>query len=87
METEEQASLGAAIAAGVGAGLYKDIEEGCQRTVRYKDIEVKPDQKAHRIYMEYYRLFKEIYEAGGEVLEKVTLLGRKIEKDKQDSLL
>lgn len=83
METEEQASLGAAIVAGVGAGIYKDIEEGCRRTVRYKDIEVMPDAQTHRIYMEYYQLFKEIYVAGGEVLKKVTLLGRRIEKDKR----
>ena len=81
METEEQASLGAAIAAGVGAGVFKDIEEGCKRTVRYKDMEVIPDAARHRIYEEYYGLFKEIYKTSGHVLEKVTLLGRRIEKE------
>lgn len=87
METEEQASLGAAIAAGVGVGVFRDIEEGCRRTVRYKNIEVIPDAKTHQIYMEYYQLFKEIYVAGKTTLNKVTLLGRKIEKGNQDNLL
>jgi len=77
IETEEQASLGAAIAAGVGAGVYRDIEEGCKRTVRYKDMLVVPSQEAHGIYEEYYGLFKEIYRVGSEVLNKVTLLGRR----------
>jgi len=87
METEEQASLGAAIAAGVGAGIYKDIEDGCSRTVRYKNMEVLPNAKAHEIYMEYYELYKEIYREGKEALNKVTLLGRKIEKSNYSNLL
>lgn len=86
METEEQASLGAAIAAGVGVGVYKDIEDGCQRTVRYKNIEVIPDAGRHQIYMEYYQLFKDIYLASEVALNKLTLLGRRIEKGKQDNL-
>jgi len=76
-DTEEQASLGAAIAAGVGAGIYQDIEEGCRRAVRYKDFEVEPDENNHRIYREYYELFKEVYVSGEKALNKVTLLGRK----------
>lgn len=86
METEEQASLGAAIAAGVGAGVFKNMEEGCQSTVRYKNGEVVPNWNNHQIYMEYYELYKEIYLASETALNKVTLLGRKIEKGKQDNL-
>jgi xylulokinase len=87
METEEQASLGAAIVAGVGVGIFRDIEDGCRRTVRYKNIEFIPDTSRHQIYMEYYQLFKEIYIASEVALNKVTLLGRKIEKSKYDTLL
>lgn len=81
METEEQACLGAAIAAGVGVGIFQDIEEGCRRTVRYKNLEIIPNPDTHRIYTEYYQLFKEMYVANEVTLNKVTLLGRKIEKE------
>lgn len=75
-DTEEQASLGAAITAGVGAGIYKDVEEGCKQVVRYKDFVIEPDLENHKIYKEYYRLFKEIYRKGHGTIEKVTLAGR-----------
>ena len=76
-DTEEQASLGAAIAAGVGAGIYRDIEEGCSVVVRYKDFIVEPDPENHKIYEEYYGLFKEMYQEGRTVIEKITLAGRR----------
>ncbi len=75
--TEEQAGLGAAIAAGVGIGVYKNIEEGCKTVVRYADNVVIPDLENHKVYEEYYQLFKETYTACSNVLEKVTKLGRR----------
>ncbi len=75
-DTEEQAGLGAAIAAGVGSGIYSSVQEGCQRAVRYKDFIVLPNSENHRIYQEYYKLYKETYQESKEVLEKVTVLGR-----------
>ena len=76
-DTEEQASLGAAIAAGVGAGIYKDVEEGCERVVRYKNFVIEPNLENHKIYKEYYGLFKEMYQEGRGVIEKITLAGRR----------
>lgn len=76
-DTGEQASLGAAIAAGVGAGIYRDVEEGCKKVVRYKDFVIEPDPENHKIYEEYYGLFKEMYQESGGVIEKVTLAGRR----------
>lgn len=75
-EVQEQACLGACIAAGVGAGVYGSIEEGCARTVRYQPRVIVPDAAAHRVYSDYYRLFKDAYSAGSGVLTRVTLLGR-----------
>lgn len=75
-DTEEQAGLGAAIAAGVGAGIYADIEEGCSCIVKYKEGIIIPDLSNHEIYREYYQIYKEAYQAGDKVLEKVTRMGR-----------
>lgn len=76
-DTDEQAGMGAAIAAGVGAGAYRDIEEGCSAVVKYKDIEIVPNEENHKIYMEYYQLYKDIFSSCNDVLHHVTLLGRK----------
>lgn len=77
---EEQAGLGAAISAGVGAGVYKDIKEGCEAVVRYRDLEICPDRQAHSAYMEYYALFKEAFSGSRDTLHKLTVLGRKKQK-------
>jgi len=74
---EEQASIGAAIAAGVGAGIYSDIDEGCRAVVRYKEETYIPRKDNHMIYTEYYDLFKKTYESSHTVLQQVTELGRR----------
>ena len=76
-DTSEQAGLGAAIAAGAGSGIYQSVEEGCRRAVHYKDLIVEPNPEDHRIYEEYYQIFKETYQSAKEELEKITLLGRR----------
>lgn len=73
---QEQACLGAAIAAGVGAGIYADIEEGCAALVRYEERICLPESRRHERYMEYYQIFKEAYPANASLLNRLTLLGR-----------
>ena len=73
---EEQASIGAAIAAGVGSGIYKNIDQACKQVVKYKDKEYFPDQEKHMIYNQYYELFKETYQSSHVILEKITQIGR-----------
>ncbi|MDO5111530.1 MAG: xylulokinase [Clostridia bacterium] len=75
-ESAEQACLGAAIVAGVGCGVYEDVAQGCAAAVRYQDKVILPDMKNHAIYMEYYRLFKDSYQAGRDIFTRATRLGR-----------
>lgn len=75
--TEEQAVFGAAIVAGVGTGIYRDIEEGCKAVVKYKENIVFPNEERHKIYQEYYQLYKDTYHACNSVLERVTRMGRR----------
>lgn len=74
--SEEQASLGAAIAAGVGAGIFADVAEGCRAIVRLRDTLIEPKAENHQIYKEYYGLFRRAYLAQREVIEELTDLGR-----------
>lgn len=75
--TEEQACLGAAIAAGVGTGIFSSVEEGCSQIVKYQDKIYEPLVENHEKYQEYYRLFKKTYQESKSVLEEVTELGRR----------
>lgn len=57
---KEQASVGAALIAGVGAGVYRDIEAACERTVRYRDV-TEPNAANHARYDVLYAHFRELY--------------------------
>ncbi|WP_238860092.1 MULTISPECIES: FGGY-family carbohydrate kinase [unclassified Clostridium] len=54
-------TLGAAILAGVGTGLYKDYREAVQRTIKITRVH-EPNMEAHEIYKRYYPIYLEIYE-------------------------
>ena len=56
---EEATSFGAAIAGGVGVGLFSSIEEAA-KIVKIVDI-IEPDLDKKRVYDSYYNLFKDAY--------------------------
>lgn len=56
----EQASLGAALLAGVGAGIYFDLVEACRQVVRYGPL-TEPDPAHHTRYDELYARFAQLY--------------------------
>lgn len=58
--TDEGPALGAAILAGVGAGVYSTVEQGCDEIIR-KNITQEPDLQNHDIYNGYYELYKKLY--------------------------
>lgn len=59
---EEQACIGAAVMAGVGAGIYANIEEGCQELVSMSDDVVEPVLENQPIYAERYAKFQQLYQ-------------------------
>lgn len=57
---DEPGCMGAAILAGVGSGVYSDIEEACKKLVELKNP-VYPDAKGE-IYEEYYQEYRKLNE-------------------------
>src|SRR5579884_655616 len=55
----EGAAYGAALLAGVGAGLYPDVSVACARTVRVVD-QIAPSENA-QIYADYYPIYRSLY--------------------------
>ncbi|WP_409294254.1 autoinducer-2 kinase [Peribacillus sp. SCS-26] len=57
---KEAAALGAAIAAGVGAGIYPSMEDASGRLVKW-EAEYHPDPKTHSIYKDVFSRWQKIY--------------------------
>lgn len=60
IKADQGGALGAAIMAGVGAGIYKDIEETCKKLIQKKSTH-EPIAENSRQYEKYYTLYKELY--------------------------
>ncbi|MEM2026003.1 MAG: xylulokinase [Desulfurococcaceae archaeon] len=60
LHTEEAASLGAAILAGVGGRLFKSIEEACSKMVHLKQKH-NPNYENKRKYDKLYRVYLTLY--------------------------
>ena len=59
-QNTESVLLGAAILAGVGAGVYADVNEACG-VLDKGLVEFVPDREMHDLYTERYQLFSRIY--------------------------
>ena len=59
---KEATALGAAILAGTGTGIYRDVAEGVEACVRW-DATYSPDPGAQRVYDEMYPVWRQIYAA------------------------
>ncbi|HOJ10393.1 MAG TPA: FGGY family carbohydrate kinase [Clostridiales bacterium] len=60
LENTETASLGAAILAGLGTGIFKDLESACKKCIKIKD-RYYPDTSKTLIYQSSYEKYKELY--------------------------
>lgn len=60
LRQDQGPAFGAAILAGVGAGLYPDLETACARFVQSGGSQ-SPDPAAAAAYQPFYRLYKSLY--------------------------
>jgi xylulokinase len=60
--SSEGPALGAAILAGVGAGLYKTVPDACAAFVKYNDPQ-PPIEANSKEYEQYYKVYKSLYPA------------------------
>ena len=63
-------TLGAAILAGVGTGLYKNFNEAVKDTIVITRTH-EPDMKAHKKYMHNYEIYLELYEKLKDTMQKI----------------
>jgi xylulokinase len=60
MSQTENAAIGAAILAGVGMGIFSNIEKGCE-TCTKEHLRFKPDQGNFEVYRKIYRKYLMLY--------------------------
>lgn len=60
VNSSEAPALGAALLAGVGAGVYGSVQEACTATIELKNRQ-RADMNLHSRYNQYYRIYKELY--------------------------
>ena len=59
-EVEEATVLGAAILAGIGAGLFADVEDAFER-IKPESVYYDPDENLTRFYHELFPTYRELY--------------------------
>ncbi len=68
-QSDTATTLGAAILAGVGTGVYKSFKEAIDRTISITRVH-QPDIKAHDHYMKGYEIYIELYEKLKATMQK-----------------
>jgi xylulokinase len=75
LRENESTALGAAILAGVGAGLFSSVHEGVRAMVRVHEL-IEPDPGRHRLYTDLYGAYVKAYDglASGGAFEALAAL-------------
>lgn len=63
----EEACIGAAIAAGVGCGIYGSLEEGCAAVVKMDDRVYEPSRENYEVYMKNFETYRKVYRSNKEL--------------------
>lgn len=58
---KEQASYGAAIAAGIANGTFSNYKDACSFLVKWSDEPVVPNERNRNLYEEYFLIYKSLY--------------------------
>ena len=75
-QTYETSSLGAAITAFKGLGVYKSFEEAAENMVHIS-AEFKPDMKEHALYEKLYnRIYRRIYPNNKKLYDDLKMILR-----------
>lgn len=70
--SKEQACLGAAITAAVGAGVFRNFDEACDRCVEPAAGVFHPREENVRLYRELYPIFRSLYTANRANFESIS---------------
>jgi xylulokinase len=71
--SDTASTLGAAMLAGVGAGLYRDFPDAVAQTVHIERVH-EPDEARHRLYQQYFELYRDLYEQTKGTMERLDKL-------------
>ena len=73
VKSKEGPALGAAILAGVGAGIYPSVQEACGKMIQTNEPQ-QPDEDAVKVYDSYYNIYKSLYPAMKDSFKKLSRL-------------
>jgi xylulokinase len=70
VNTTEGAAFGAALLAGVGAGVWQDVDQACHETIKLTGT-TAPEPKVVASYLEPYQRYRELYPALKDIFHKI----------------
>lgn len=60
INVDEGPAYGVALLAGVGTGVWSSVPDACRSTISV-ELSTTPDQSAHSVYADYYKLYRALY--------------------------
>lgn len=75
LNAEEGPAYGVALLAAVGAGVFRDVREACQATIRVVD-ETAPDRSAQKRYNKLFPVYQQLYHSLKDDFQKIAHLER-----------
>jgi xylulokinase len=80
VNTTEGAALGAALLAGIGAGLWPDADSACAQTIAVKD-RVSPNPATAEIYRSLHQQYQQLYPALKPTFQALANIEQRLIKD------